>query len=49
MKNKNITTNRPAKTQWQKKIIKERLKKSEKGGKFLTNIQVEKIVKSFKP
>ena len=34
---------------WQKQKIKDRLKKSEKGGKFRKNNQVEKIVESFKP
>jgi len=34
--------------EWQKKKIRERLKKSEKGGKFLTSDQVNKIVESFK-
>ncbi len=35
--------------EWQEKRIKERLKKSEKGGKFYKGDQVDKIVESFKP
>ena len=35
--------------EWQEKRIKERLKKAEKGGKFLSGDQVDKIVDSFKP
>ncbi len=35
--------------EWQEKRIRERLKKSESGGKFLTGDQVDKIVESFKP
>jgi predicted transcriptional regulator len=35
--------------EWQENRIKERLKKSEKGGKFYTGDQVDKIVESFKP
>jgi predicted transcriptional regulator len=35
--------------EWQEKRIKERLKKSEKGGKFYKSDQVDKIVESFKP
>ncbi len=35
--------------EWQEKRIKERLKKAEKGGKFLNSDQVDKIVESFKP
>jgi hypothetical protein len=35
--------------QWQETRIKERLKKSDKGGKFLSGDQVDKIVDSFKP
>jgi predicted transcriptional regulator len=35
--------------EWQEKIIEDRLKKAEKGGKFLSSDQVDKIVESFKP
>ena len=35
--------------EWQEKRIKDRLKKAEKGGKFLSSDQVDKIVESFKP
>jgi predicted transcriptional regulator len=35
--------------EWQEKKIKERLKKADKGGKFLSGVQVDKIVDSFKP
>lgn len=35
--------------EWQEKKIVERLKKAEKGGKFLNSEQVDKIVESFKP
>ena len=34
---------------WQEKRIKDRLKKSEKDGKFLSGDQVDQIVDSFKP
>ncbi|GJL79923.1 MAG: hypothetical protein NPINA01_29120 [Nitrospinaceae bacterium] len=34
---------------WQEKKIAERLKKADKGGKFLKGNQVDKIVDSFKP
>lgn len=34
---------------WQEKRIEERLKKAEKGGKFLSSGQVDEIVESFKP
>ena len=35
--------------EWQEQRIEERLKKAEKGGKFLNSDQVDKIVESFKP
>ncbi|MBT3183198.1 MAG: ribbon-helix-helix protein, CopG family [Nitrospina sp.] len=35
--------------EWQEKRVTERLKKAEKGGKFLNSDQVDKIVESFKP
>ena len=35
--------------EWQEQRIEERLKKAEKGGKFLNSEQVDKIVESFKP
>jgi len=35
--------------EWQKQKIQERLKKSEKDGKFRTAKQVSKVVDSFKP
>lgn len=35
--------------EWQEKRIEDRLKKAEKGGKFLSSDQVDKIVESFKP
>jgi predicted transcriptional regulator len=35
--------------EWQEKRIRERLKKSEKGGKFLTKAQVSDVIESFKP
>ena len=35
--------------EWQENKIKERLKKADKGGKFLSSNQVDKIVESFKP
>ena len=35
--------------EWQEKRIKERLKKAEKGGKFLNSTQVDKIIESFNP
>lgn len=35
--------------EWQEKRIEERIKKAEKGGKFLSGDQVDKIVESFKP
>jgi predicted transcriptional regulator len=35
--------------EWQDKRIADRLKKAEKGGKFLDSGQVDKIVESFKP
>lgn len=34
---------------WQEKRIKERLKKAEKGGKFVSGSQVDRMVESFKP
>ena len=34
--------------EWQEKRIKERLKKAEKGGKFLNSKQVDKFIESFK-
>ena len=33
---------------WQEKRIRERLKKAEKGGKFYTRSQVNKVIESFK-
>lgn len=33
---------------WQEKRIEERLKKAEKGGKFLKGDQVDKVIESFK-
>ena len=35
--------------EWQKKKIRERLKNSERGSKYLTSDQVNQIVESFKP
>lgn len=35
--------------EWQEKRIEERIKKAEKGEKFLSGDQVDKIVESFKP
>lgn len=35
--------------EWQEQRIAERLKSAEKGGKFLSSDQVDKIVESFKP
>lgn len=35
--------------EWQEQRIKERLKKADKGGKFLDSGKVDKIVESFKP
>ena len=35
--------------EWQEKTIRERLKKSARGGKFRTGKQVDRIVDSFKP
>ena len=35
--------------EWQEKLIRERLKKAEKKGKFRTAKQVSKVVDSFKP
>lgn len=35
--------------EWQEKRTRERLKKAEKGGKFLAGSCVDKIVESFKP
>lgn len=35
--------------EWQEKKIKQRLRKAEKGGKFIKGEQVDKIVDSFKP
>ena len=35
--------------EWQEKKIRERLEKAEKGGKFFTGDQINKIIESFKP
>jgi len=34
---------------WQEKRIRERLKKAEKGGKFYSHCETDKVVESFKP
>jgi hypothetical protein len=48
MKNENITAKMSEEDQWRKKKIEERLKKSEKDGKFYTSDEVDKIIESFK-
>jgi len=44
-----INSEKPDVYEWQEKRIKERLKKADKGGKFFSGDQVDKIVNSFKP